>query len=52
MPKDISNLLRETKIGQKGFLKEDVLNYIDELQTKNEDLEKENHTLKEEIKKL
>lgn len=41
MPKDISNLLRETKIGQKGFVREDVLNYIDELQTKNEDLEKE-----------
>jgi len=41
MPKDISNLLRETKIGQKGFLREDVLNYIDELQTKIEDLEKD-----------
>lgn len=46
MPNDL-NMLRETKFGQKGFLQEDVLNYVDELQTKIEDLEKRIEDLKE-----
>lgn len=32
-------VLRETKIGQKGFIKEDVLTYLDELNSKIEALE-------------
>lgn len=35
------SILRETKIGQKGFVKEDVLTYLDELNSKNEALEKQ-----------
>ena len=38
---DQPNVLRETKMGQKGFVKEDVLMYIDELNSQNEELKKE-----------
>ena len=34
-------VLRETKMGQKGFVREDVLMYLDELNTKITDLTKE-----------
>ncbi len=34
------SILRETRMGQKGFVKEDVLTYLDELNSKNEELEK------------
>lgn len=34
-------ILRETKIGQKGYVKEDVLMYLDELNSKNEELKKQ-----------
>lgn len=40
-------VLRETKIGQKGFIKEDVITYLDELNSKICKLEEENKTLKE-----
>lgn len=36
-----STILRETKIGQKGFVKEDVMTYIDELNDKIVSLEEE-----------
>ena len=36
-----STILRETKIGQKGFVKEDVMTYIDELNSKIVSLEDE-----------
>ena len=36
-----STILRETKIGQKGFVKEDVMTYIDELNSKIVTLEDE-----------
>ncbi len=36
-----STILRETKIGQKGFIKEDVMTYIDELNSKIVSLEDE-----------
>lgn len=38
---DQPNILRETKIGQKGYVKEDVLTYLDELNSENERLKKE-----------
>ena len=38
---DQPNVLRETKMGQKGFVKEDVLMYIDELNTQNEEYKKQ-----------
>ena len=47
MSEPTSNLLRETKIGQKGFVKDDVMTYLDELNTKLTDLENENKALKE-----
>lgn len=36
---DQPTVLRETKIGQKGFVKEDVLTYLDELNSKIQSLE-------------
>ncbi len=38
---DQPTVLRETKIGQKGFVKEDVLTYLDELNSKIQSLEDE-----------
>lgn len=38
---DQPSILRETKIGQKGYVKEDVLTYLDELNSENERLKKE-----------
>ncbi len=35
------NVLRETKMGQKGFVKEDVLMYLDELNSRIDELKKE-----------
>lgn len=35
------SILRETKFGEKGFVKEDVFTYFEELQQKNENLEKQ-----------
>ena len=36
------NVLRETKMGQKGFVKEDVLMYLDELNSRIDELKKQN----------
>ena len=35
------NILRETKMGQKGFVKEDVLMYLDELNSRNDELKRQ-----------
>ena len=35
------NVLRETKMGQKGFIKEDVLMYLDELNSRIDELKKQ-----------
>lgn len=52
MSKDTSTILRKTKFGQKGFIIEDVLNYVDELQIKIDNLEKENSLKDDKIKQL
>lgn len=49
---DTSTILRKTKFGQKGFIIEDVLDYVDELQTKIDNLEKENLLKDDKIKQL
>ena len=46
---DEPTVLRETKIGQKGFMKEDVMAYLDELNSKIVSLEDE---LKKAYRKL
>lgn len=38
---DVPTVLRETKIGQKGFIKEDVMQYLDEFNSKIVSLENE-----------
>ncbi len=47
MSEPTPTVLRETKIGQKGFIKEDVITYLDELNSKIVALEEENKALKE-----
>ena len=47
MSEPTPTVLRETKIGQKGFIKEDVITYLDELNSKIVALEDENKSLKE-----
>ena len=47
MSEPTPTVLRETKIGQKGFVKEDVITYLDELNSKIVALEEENKALKE-----
>jgi len=47
MSEPTPTVLRETKIGQKGFIKEDVITYLDELNSKIVALEEDNKALKE-----
>ena len=47
MSEPTPTVLRETKIGQKGFIKEDVITYLDELNSKIVALEEENKALKD-----
>ena len=46
MSEPTPTVLRETKIGQKGFIKEDVITYLDELNSKIVALEEDNKALK------
>ena len=47
MSEPTPTVLRETKMGQRGFVKEDVITYLDELNSKLVTLEEENKSLKE-----
>ena len=47
MSEPTPTVLRETKIGQKGFIKEDVITYLDELNSKIVALEDELKASKE-----
>ena len=47
MSEPTPTVLRETKMGQRGFVKEDVITYLDELNSKIVALEEERNALKE-----